>query len=170
MLGSVIGGQVLPEHPDEEKFRGVARELGINEDEYIEALGKVTVRTETEINAAANLLGAVLNNFINSEYNSKYNGQLITKLTGGVKSCEEYVRDIKENTKQLDGIQRKQNILALNASIEAARAGEAGKGFSVVALEVGKLAKSCTDLNNRITSTVENISDVIHDMADIGKR
>lgn len=135
-----------------------------------EALGKVTVRTEAEINAAAKLLGAVLNNFINSEYNSKYNGQLITKLTGGVKSCEEYVRDIKENTKQLDGIQRKQNILALNASIEAARAGEAGKGFSVVALEVGKLAKSCTDLNNRITSTVENISDVIHDMADIGKR
>ena len=130
VLGSVIGGQVLPEHPDEEKFRGVARELGINEDEYIEALGKVTVRTEAEINAAANLLGAVLNNFINSEYNSKYNGQLITKLTGGVKSCEEYVRDIKENTKQLDGIQRKQNILALNASIEAARAGEAGKGFS----------------------------------------
>ena len=104
------------------------------------------------------------------EYNSKYNGQLITKLTSGVKSCEEYVRDIKENTKQLDGIQRKQNILALNASIEAARAGEAGKGFSVVALEVGKLAKSCTDLNNRITSTVENIYDVIHNMADIGKR
>ena len=53
VLGSVIGGQVLPEHPDEEKFRGVARELGINEDEYIEALGKVTVRTEAEINAAA---------------------------------------------------------------------------------------------------------------------
>ena len=25
VLGSVIGGQVLPEHPDEEKFRGVAR-------------------------------------------------------------------------------------------------------------------------------------------------
>ena len=158
VLGSVIGGQVLPEHPNEEKFRGVARELGINEDEYIEALGKVTVRTEAEINAAANLLGAVLNNFINSEYNSKYNGQLITKLTSGVKSCEEYGRDIK------------QNILALNASIEAARAGEAGKGFSVVALEVGKLAKSCTDLNNRITSTVENIYDVIHNMADIGKR
>lgn len=168
VLGSVIGGQVLPENPNEEKFRSVARELGINEDEYIEALRKVTVRTEDEINAAANLLGAVLNNFINSEYNSKYNGELISKLTGGVRDCEEYVRDIKENTKQLDGIQRRQNILALNASIEAARAGEAGRGFSVVALEVGKLAKSCTELNNRITSTVENISEVIHDMADIG--
>ena len=56
------------------------------------------------------------------------------------------------------------------AQFQKMGAGEAGKGFSVVALEVGKLAKSCTDLNNRITSTVENISDVIHDMADIGKR
>ena len=82
VLGSVIGGQVLPEHPDEEKFRGVARELGINEDEYIEALGKVTVRTEAEINAAANLLGAVLNNFINSEYNSF---QFSTIITGAIK-------------------------------------------------------------------------------------
>ena len=167
VLGSVIGGQVLPADPDEDKFRSVARELGINEDEYIEALGKVAVRTEEEITSAANLLSAVLNNFINSEYNSKYNGELIAKLTNGVKDCEEYVKNIKENTKQLDGIQRKQNILALNASIEAARAGEAGRGFSVVALEVGKLAKSCTELNSKISSTVESISEVIHDMADI---
>ena len=92
---------------------------------------------------------------------------MIAKLTNGVKDCEEYVKNIKENTKQLDGIQRKQNILALNASIEAARAGEAGRGFSVVALEVGKLAKSCTELNSKISSTVESISEVIHDMADI---
>ena len=63
-----------------------------------------------------------------------------------------------------------QEYSAFSVCHQAARAGEAGKGFSVVALEVGKLAKSCTDLNNRITSTVENISDVIHDMADIGKR
>lgn len=165
VLGSVIGGQVLPEHPDEEKFRGVARELGINEDEYIEALGKVTVRTETEINAAANLLGAVLNNFINSEYNSKYNGQLITKLTGGVKSCEEYVRDIKENTKQLDGIQRKQNILALNASIEAARAGEAGKGFAVVADQVRQLSSNTAESAEDIVKYVNELKGDIEVLA-----
>ena len=36
-LGAVIGGQVLPANPDEEKFREVARELDINEEEYIDA-------------------------------------------------------------------------------------------------------------------------------------
>ena len=80
------------------------------------------------------------------------------------------VNKISQAATLISEIASQTNLLALNASIEAARAGEAGKGFSVVALEVGKLAKSCTDLNNRITSTVENISDVIHDMADIGKR
>lgn len=50
-VGAVIGGQVLPKDPDEEKFRQVARELSIDEDEYIEALKKVNVRSEEGINA-----------------------------------------------------------------------------------------------------------------------
>ncbi len=167
VLGSIIGGQVLPKNPDEDEFRRTARELGINEDEYIEALGKVNVKTEEEINASANLLGQVMNNFINAEYNSKYNGTIIGKLKNGVVQCEEYVGNIRSNTKNLDSIQRKQNILALNASIEAARAGEAGRGFSVVANEVGKLAKSCTELNKEISDNVGNISKVIHELTEL---
>ena len=96
-----------------------------------------------------------------------------SKMHEMVNSMNEISKASKEIDKiitTINEIASQTNLLALNASIEAARAGEAGKGFSVVALEVGKLAKSCTDLNNRITSTVENISDVIHDMADIGKR
>ena len=67
-MGSVIGGQVLPEHPDEEKFAAVARELRIDEDTYLRALDKVSVKTEEAIVASANLLGDVLNNFINAEF------------------------------------------------------------------------------------------------------
>ena len=164
VLGSVIGGQVLPQDPDDEEFRRVARELNINEEEYIRALHKVNVRTEAQIQASAKLLGEVLNNFINAEYNEKYNGNLIEHLTSGVKQCEDYVKNIQENSKHLDDIQKKQNILALNASIEAARAGDAGRGFAVVAQEVGKLAKNCTELNNEISVNVTSISQVIHDM------
>ena len=49
---------------------------------------------------------------------------------------ESLVESIQADSKKLDGIQKRQNILALNASIEAARAGEAGKGFAVVAQEL----------------------------------
>ena len=61
VLGSVIGGQILPENPDDDKFRSVARELGINEDAYIEALHKVGVKSKEQIKASAQLLGAVIN-------------------------------------------------------------------------------------------------------------
>lgn len=167
VLGSVIGGQVLPQDPDEEKFRATARELDINEDEYIRALKKVNVKTEEEIQASANLLGQVMNNFINSEYSSRHSGILIERLTSGIKECDEYVSSIEADTKKLDDFQKKQNILALNASIEAARSGEAGRAFSVVASEVGKLARDCTTLNKEISSNVGCISKVIHNLTEL---
>lgn len=164
-VGSVIGGQVLPGEPDEEKFSRVARELGIDEDEYLRALGKVNVKTEETINAAAGLLGQVLNSFLNSEYNAKYSGNLIEKLTTGISECERLVRDIQQNTADLNRIQQRQNILALNASIEAARSGDAGKGFAVVAKEVGSLSVESRQLNQQISKTIDSISHVVHSMA-----
>ena len=80
-MGSVIGGQVLPKTPNEEQFRQVARELGIDENLYIRALQKVPVRSEEVINASAQLLGEVMNDFINSEYNAKYNVKLLKNMT-----------------------------------------------------------------------------------------
>ncbi len=163
-VGSVIGGQVLPENPDEEKFRQVARELGIDEDTYIDALYRVSIKSEETIIASANLLGEVLNNFINAEYNYKYNGTLIEKLTSGVADCEKLVEAIQQNTDALNRIQQRQNILALNASIEAARAGDVGKGFAVVAKEVGSLSVESRQLNEQISKNIESISRVVHGM------
>lgn len=164
-VGAVIGGQVLPDHPDEEAFRRVAKEIGVNPDQYIRALEKVNVRTEEAIHASANLLGDVINNYINSEYNSKYNNELITHLTQGVTDTENLVAEIQKITDKLNGIQQQQKILALNASIEAARAGEAGKGFSVVAKDVGRLSQDCALLNNEIKQSVDKINKVVGNMA-----
>lgn len=163
-VGSVIGGQVLPENPDEEKFRKVAREIGVDEEKYLEALSHVNIRTEEAIHASANLLGQVLNNFINAEYSSKVNGRIIEKLTEGVDEANQLVDSIKKKTGELRTLQSKQKILALNASIEAARAGEMGAGFSVVANEVGKLSEKSSSVNKDIEDIVTKISGVVSSM------
>lgn len=163
-VGAVIGGQVLPEAPDEEAFRQVAREIGVNEEEYIKALKKVNVRTEEAIIASATLLGQVLNNYINTEYTEKYNGEMITRLTEGVNRCEAIVEDIRVYTSKFNSIQQRQGILSLNARIEAARAGSAGKGFAVVAQEVDNLSKDSKELNQMIGEKVDEISKVVHEM------
>ena len=117
VLGSIIGGQVLPENPDEEKFRQTARELGIDEDKYIKALKKVNVKTKEK------------------------NENLVGELKGGITKAAEQIEEATDKTKEIDGYSKRQQILALNASIEAARAGDQGKGFAVVATEVQKLAR-----------------------------
>lgn len=165
-VGSVIGGQVLPEQPDEEKFRRVAREIGVDEDAYIDALHKVNVRTEDAIKASAGLLGEVLNNFINAEYAKKRNSVIIDKLSNGVVQTNDLVEKITAKTAELKALQNKQKILALNASIEAARAGEKGAGFAVVAKEVGKLSEQSTVVNREIEEIVTNISAVVEAMRE----
>ncbi|MBE6889345.1 MAG: histidine kinase [Ruminococcaceae bacterium] len=60
-IGSLIGGQVLPEPPDEEKFRKIAKEIGVDPDKYIEALRKIKIVPKQQIDAAANLLYQMAN-------------------------------------------------------------------------------------------------------------
>ena len=68
VLGSVLGGQVLPHKPDEAKFRATARELGLDEHTYLEALHRVNVRNPEQIKAAAHLLHDVVNLFVRTSY------------------------------------------------------------------------------------------------------
>jgi methyl-accepting chemotaxis protein len=62
-----------------------------------------------------------------------------------------------EIVKTIQASSSKSNILALNASIEAARAGEAGRGFSVVANEMGKLAKVSGESTKTITEMLSEV-------------
>jgi ligand-binding sensor protein len=163
-VGSVIGGQVLPENPDEEKFRRVAREIGVDEDKYIAALFKVNVRTREAIEASAQLLGQVLNNYINAEYSMKRNEKLIGSLSSGIDETQHLVNEIVQSTGELKSLQSKQKILALNASIESARAGEIGAGFAVVAHEVGKLSESSSQVNTKIEKNITRIAEIVTSM------
>ena len=164
VLGSVIGGQVLPENPDEEAFRKTARELGINEDTYIEALKQVTVKTREEIEASANLLGEVINMFVRASYADHFNKSIVNKLKVGIQKAAAQIDEANERTKEIEGFSNKQRILSLNASIEAARAGEAGKGFAVVAQEVQKLATGMAVSSAEITRILGELTETITEL------
>lgn len=59
MIGSFIGGQVLPHSPDLDKFRKIAKELDIDEDAYVEAVQKVHIVDRKRIDQAAKSLGDI---------------------------------------------------------------------------------------------------------------
>lgn len=84
------------------------------------------------------------------EHSARQTSDLLDRLEAGVK-------DISEFANTIAGITSQTNLLALNASIEAARAGEMGKGFSVVAGEVGMLAKNSKQASDAITGIIQNI-------------
>lgn len=140
-LGALIGGQVLPEEPDLNKISRLANELGINENEYVDAIRRVPVRSEKVINAAAALLGEVINRVVNMEYIRHRDSKRVNTLNEELAKTTNMVGDINDKTKALEKIASKQNILALNASIEAGRAGALGAGFAVVASQMGDLSK-----------------------------
>ncbi|MHB8073012.1 sigma 54-interacting transcriptional regulator [Desulfosporosinus fructosivorans] len=55
-IGAILGGQVLSEQPEKEKFIKHAEVLGVDPNEYLEALNKVKIIPEEKIMEAANLL------------------------------------------------------------------------------------------------------------------
>lgn len=165
-LGQVIGGQVLPENPDEDKFRQKARDIGVDPDRYIEALKKVNVRSEDAINASANLLGEVLNNFINAEYYRYITKSSMESLQNGVEAVDGLVRKAVACTDTLKNIQKRQKIVAINARIEASRVGQYGRGFGVVAEEVRKLSESSSQANATIEKYITDIQSAVYKMRE----
>ena len=63
--------------------------------------------------------------------------------------------DIISNTQAIFDLLKKLRLLALNARIEAARAGSFGAGFTVVAQEIGDMAKRTGNLASRISQSTD---------------
>lgn len=75
-----------------------------------------------------------------------------------MKSLDEAVANISGILRLVQDISNQTQILSLNAGIEAARAGDHGRGFTIVAQEVGRLARQTKDAVLEIERQLESVS------------
>ena len=117
MIGSFIGGQVLTSPPDEFTFRQTARELGINEDRYIQAVNKVKVLDRKQVDDAADFLCTIARLLSESAYDtylanqindslSKRNTVIFEKINDSFDTIEEIRKNINELSEAFSALEQ----------------------------------------------------------------
>lgn len=196
-VGSILGGQVLTSTPDEDYYRKVAQEIGVNPDEYVAALREVKQLPRKNLEAAANMLYLVANTLSKigyQQYKLKNMADLINdsvvqisatmeELAASANDVSENQTTLNEEIKNVNVVSGKINevmdfikdiadetrLLGLNAAIEAARAGEAGLGFGVVAQEIRKLSGDSKETVGRIKEFTTIIQESVEKTVAMGQ-
>uniref|UniRef100_I5ARX2 Putative sensor domain protein n=1 Tax=Eubacterium cellulosolvens (strain ATCC 43171 / JCM 9499 / 6) TaxID=633697 RepID=I5ARX2_EUBC6 len=160
-FGRVIGGQAIVTKPDPALLRMNAKEIGVNPEQYLEAIDRMPERTQKEIEAAFHILQTAVMSYVSSKYNDHFKSIHLEQFSTGIRETEDLIKKISDCNGVLQNIQKRQKIVAINASIEAARVGQAGKGFAVVAEEVEKLSENSSEANKNIEQIVNQIRETV---------
>lgn len=169
---TAIGGQALPsDQPvDEEEFRKIAGEIGVDPDAYLEALYRVPAMPEARIRACADLLGMVIDVFVNQRYLDYSEKDKMKIYAENLDRINGVINRIEDNSKKLSKIASKEGILALNSAIEAARLGTAGASFSILAKQQSDLSKQSGEIYEQIGNDINTISEAVYEMNHAGEK
>lgn len=196
-VGTILGGQVLTAVPEEAAYRRIAKEIGVDEDEYVAALKEVPQLPRKIIEIAAKFLSVIVTHMVKAAYQQrklktlihKLNGDLQqisasmeelaasasnvinnqTDLNGEIKNVDRMTGEINEVMDFIKTISDQTQMLGLNAAIEAARAGTAGAGFGVVAEEIRKLSASSKQTVGKIKEFTNLIKASVNKTVTMGK-
>lgn len=196
-IGSILGGQVLTDTPDEAYYRKVAVEIGVDPDEYIAALSKVKQIPRKSVEAAATMLYLVANTVSKQWHHqvklrdmaSAINDNILQiaatmeELAASASNVNVNQNTLNEEIKNVSVVSGKINevmdfikeiadetrLLGLNAAIEAARAGEVGLGFGVVAQEIRKLSGDSKQTVGKIKEFTTIIQESVDKTVSMGQ-
>ncbi len=103
-IGTVLGGQVLTEMPNEEKYRKVAQEIGTDEEGYIKAVKEIRQLSRESVEAAANVLYIVANSMSTIQYNqqrlvkrSKIMSYSVDEIYLAMQDMEKFIKKVKDD-------------------------------------------------------------------------
>lgn len=91
----------------------------------------------------------------------------VTRSNKKISEIVEVIAEIGTKTKVINDIVFQTKLLSFNASVEAARAGEHGKGFTVVAKEVGDLARmsgvASDEISVLLDDSIQKVQNIVNE-------
>lgn len=156
VMGEAFEGYLVPIKEDDTVVGCLIVTYSVGEKER---LSEIVYEFNVSVEQVNEKIGQIVHEF--DALYSKINevSQMTDRVEEDVKASEKIVGKIGSNAS-------KSNILALNASIEAARSGEHGRGFSVVAVEMGKLARDSSSSTAEIQKQFQQVHQSLDSMID----
>lgn len=143
-IGSLIGGQVLTKEPDDEKFRKIAAQIGVNPQRYVDAVHKVKIVPKEQIDAAARLLYEMANALSDVGYQRALAQEQSDRDETMVSAVQERFTDINAQTDK--------SVSAINALAEnVARIKEAAAASAKAVENTDNIIKTIENASTQLT-------------------
>ena len=157
-VGCFLCGQVLTEKPDEEKFRVYAKELGINEEKYIEALRKVKILPYERIEYIANFLYKISSKMSNFIYYQNIGISANEFYKNIIDEFHKYLETDEENKTKKKNFSLKSIFKEIYTTLKT--------DYKMDEKELSRINKNSDNISEKSLSIIKNIQDTVKNFND----
>ncbi len=104
-IGTILGGQILTNIPNEGKWRKIAKEIGVNEAGYLEAIKEIRQLSKERVEAAANVLYIVANNMSKTKYHQQKLTEKSNLLSNSLDKISLAMQEVAASSKRVSAEQ-----------------------------------------------------------------